>query len=361
VKIGTREIGAGFEPYVIAEIGVNHDGDVDKAVALTREAARAGADAVKFQMFRADLLMSAASGLAAYQEAAGERSPRAMLTRLELPTEGMVRVVQAAHDEGIHAIVTVFTTELVVEAERLGWDAYKSASPDVIHKPLLTAMAGTGKPLIVSTGASTIDEVARAAGWLRGAAGRLAMLQCVSSYPTPEALAELGGIASITEVFDGPVGYSDHTPGTGAGAAAVWRGASILEKHLTHNKEAVGPDHAASLTSIEFAEYVQAAKAAWVERRARRRSKAFPEDVRKRVLPIEDDVRRLSRQSIVVRRGLPEGHVLSRADLTIKRPGTGLGPWMLEGTIGRRLARAVEGDMPLTDADLLRTTLSQAA
>jgi N,N'-diacetyllegionaminate synthase len=187
------------------------------------------------------------------------------------------------------------------------------------------------------------------------------VLQCVSAYPTPDALAELGGIASVAEVFEGPVGYSDHTPGTGTGAQAVWRGASILEKHLTHRKEAVGPDHAASLTAEEFAVYVAEAKKAWAERRARRRPKSFPEDTRKRVLPIEEDVRRLSRQSIVVRGGLPAGHLLTRADLTIKRPGTGLGPWMLEGTIGRRLARAVEADTPLTEADLARTTLREAA
>jgi N-acetylneuraminate synthase/N,N'-diacetyllegionaminate synthase len=361
MKIGTRAVGSDSSPYLIAEIGVNHDGDVNRAVELTRQAAKAGADAVKLQFFRADLLMSRASGLAAYQEAAGERDPHSMLRRLELSVDQMRGVVDAAHDAGIHAIVTVFSTELVAEAEGLAWDAYKSASPDVVNKPLLTAMGATGRPLIVSTGAATIDEVARAAGWLRGLAGRLAFLQCVSSYPTPDELAELGGIGAIADVFDGPVGYSDHTTGVETGAKAVWRGASILEKHLTYSREAVGPDHAASLIPAEFAQYVESAKRAWTERQARRRPKNFPEPARKRVLTVEEDVRRLSRQSLVTRRALPAGHVLSRADLTIKRPGTGLEPWMLESTIGRRLSRAVEADVPVTIADLAKPAAREAA
>lgn len=360
MKIGLRAVGAEFSPYVIAEIGVNHDGDPARAVELTRDAAKAGADAVKLQLFRADLLMSRASGLAAYQEAAGERDPHSMLRRLELSVDAMRKVVDAAHDAGIHAIVTVFSTELVAEADVLDWDAYKSASPDVINKPLLGAMGATGRPLIVSTGAATIDEVARAAGWLRNLSGRLAMLQCVSSYPTPDSLAELGGIGAIADVFPGPVGYSDHTTGVETGAAAVWRGASILEKHLTYNREAVGPDHAASLMPEEFASYVENAKRAWMERQGRRRPKSFGETQRKRVLGVEEDVRRLSRQSLVTRRPLPAGHVLTREDLTIKRPGTGLEPWMLEGTIGRRLSRAVEGDMPLTEGDLARAAREAA-
>jgi sialic acid synthase SpsE len=361
MRIGTREVGAHTEPYVIAEIGVNHDGDAERAVDLTRVAAKAGASAVKLQLFRADLLMSRASGLAAYQEAAGERDAHSMLRRLELSVESMRRVVDAAHAEGIHAIVTVFSTELVPEAETLAWDAYKSASPDVVNKPLLLAMGGTGRPLIVSTGAATIDEVARAAGWLRGLSGRLAFLQCVSSYPTPDSLAELGGITAIADVFEGPVGYSDHTAGVEMGGAAVWRGAAILEKHLTHNREAVGPDHAASLTADEFAVYVAGAKRAWAERSARRRPKSFAEEPRKRVLNVEEDVRRLSRQSLVTKRALAAGHVLTREDLTIKRPGFGLEPWMLEGTIGRRLSRAVEVDVPLTEGDLTHAVAREAA
>lgn len=360
MNIGSRAIGQD-RPYIIAEIGVNHDGDPNRAVALTHAAAAAGAAAVKLQYFRADLLMSKASALASYQEAAGERDPWSMLRRLELDIDQMSRVVDAAHERGIHAIVTVFSTDLVPNAERLAWDAYKSASPDIINKPLLSAMAATGRPLVVSTGAATIDEVARASGWLRKHADNLAFLQCVSSYPTPEESAELGGIEAIRDVFDGPVGYSDHTPGITAGARAIERGAALLEKHLTYSKRAQGPDHEASLEPEEFAQYVQAANDAWAARAARRRPRLFSDAGRKRVLEIEADVRRLSRQSLVARTDLPAGHVITHEDLTIKRPGTGLEPWRLEAVVGRRLVARVGADMPLRETDLVAALEREAA
>ena len=237
MKIGSnaasRTIGLGAPPYVIAEIGVNHDGSVERAVQLVDAAADAGADAVKLQMFKAEMLMSGASRLAAYQAEAGERDPLAMLKRLELPDAGFEAVAKRCRERGVHAIVTVFSVELVEQAERVrggggGWDAYKTASPDIIHKPLQEALQSTGKPLIVSTGAATIDEVSRAIGWLSAAhrEGRLALLQCVSSYPTPRERAALGGIAAVQQVFDGPVGYSDHTADRFTGASAVTFGGS---------------------------------------------------------------------------------------------------------------------------------------
>lgn len=359
MNIGSTAIGQD-RPYIIAEIGVNHDGDPNRAVALTHAAAAAGACAVKLQYFRADLLMSKASALAAYQEAAGERDPWSMLRRLELSIDQMSRVVDAAHERGIHAIVTVFSTDLVPQAERLAWDAYKSASPDIVNKPLLSAMAASGRPLIVSTGAATIEEVARAAGWLRKHADRLAFLQCVSSYPTPDESAELGGIDAIAGVFQGPVGYSDHTPGIHTGARAIERGAVLLEKHLTYSKRAQGPDHEASLEPHEFADYVRAAREAWTARAARK-PRRFPEIGRKRVLEIEADVRRLSRQSIIVRRDLPAGHTLTEADLTIKRPGIGIEPWCLDAVIGRRLSAPVAADMPIRESDLAGAAERHAA
>ncbi len=337
-----RAIGADAGAYVIAEIGVNHDGAFERALELTDAAAEAGADAVKLQLFATDLLMGKAAKLAAYQANAGETDPLAMLRRLELSLDGMALVVERAHKLGIHAIVTVFSTGLVPAAETLPWDAYKSASPDIIHRPLLDAMAHTGRPMLVSTGASTIDEVRRAAGWLEAARDRLAFLQCVSSYPAPEAALE--GIAAIARATGLPVGYSDHTPGIAAGAQAVEHGACVLEKHLTYDVRAAGPDHAASLEPARFAEYVSRAKA------ATRSTATTPGE--KRLLECEQDVRAVSRQSLTTRRSLPAGHVLRADDLTIKRPGTGIEPWRLDEVVGQRLVRDVESDMFLTDADV---------
>lgn len=343
MKIGERQVGAGEPPYVIAEIGVNHDGSVERALELTDAAAEAGADAVKLQLFETDRLMSKASKLAAYQHAAGETDPVAMLRRLELSIDEMGRVVERAHARGVHAIVTAFSVELVEIAERLPWDAYKSASPDIINWPLLEAMAATGRPLIVSTGASTMDEVTRAVGWLERARERLALLQCVSSYPAPEAA--LGGIAALARATGLPVGYSDHTAAVETGALAVAAGACVLERHLTYDRTADGPDHAASLEPREFAAYVRQAREALP-------AADYATDARKVVLECERDVREVSRQSLTAKRGLPAGHALARADLTIKRPGTGIEPWRLEEVLGRRIVRAVEGDVPLRDGDV---------
>lgn len=390
MRIGNREIGPTHPPYIIAELGVNHDGDPRRALELVRLAAEAGADAIKLQLFKADMLMSKAAKLAAYQKAAGETDPIEMLRRLELSIEDMKPCVALAHELGIHAIVSVFSVELVEVAETLSWDAYKTASPDIINKPLLDALANTGKPLIVSTGASTIEEVKRMVEWLRPMHEQLAVLQCVSSYPTPDTEKEIGGIRALADVFGGTIGYSDHTRGNGTGAHAVAWGASILEKHFTYDRDATGPDHAASLLPWMFTKYATAARRAqgtWERRdEFRDRTKVvaawdtlsgLPDDVPrvdteagdfawraklvdtffvrelvKRVLPIEQDVRTVSRQSLTTTRDLSAGHVLTRADLTIKRPGTGIPPFELDATIGMRLTRAIAADMPLMAGDV---------
>jgi sialic acid synthase SpsE len=349
VRIGGRTIeragSAARGPYVIAELGVNHDGREDRALELVRAAASAGADAVKLQHFKAELLMSRGSSLAAYQARAGERDPREMLRRLELAPAAMANVARLARELGLHAIVTVFSEDLVDEAEAIGFDAYKVASPDLIHRPLLRRLAQTGRPMILSTGAATLDEVSRTLGWLSDLRGNLALLQCVSSYPAELRDAELGGIGAIGAVFAGPVGYSDHTPGVETGMLAVRAGATILEKHLTFDRAAAGPDHAASLDGPMLAEYVRLARLA-VSMPALEGLERI-----KRVLPCEADVRKVSRQSIVARRDLPAGRVLCESDLTIKRPGTGLEPFRWREVVGRRLVRAVSADMPMTAED----------
>lgn len=345
MRIGQRQIGVGHGPFIIAEIGVNHDGDARRAILLADLAADAGADAVKLQYFQTDLLMSRAAKLAAYQKAAGETDPIAMLRRLELGLDEMECVVERARRRGLAAIVTVFSVELVEPARVLAWDAFKSASPDIVHRPLLEALGGDGRPMIVSTGASTMDEVLRAAEWLGGARDRLALLQCVSSYPAPRDALE--GIAAVAAATDLPVGYSDHTERVETGAEAVRAGACVLERHITDDRRRAGPDHAASLDGPAFAEYVRLARAATS---GSGRPEQPPEA--KFVLPCERDVRLVSRQSIVMRRELAAGAVLTERDLTFKRPGSGLEPFRLAEVVGRKLSRAVEADVPLTANDL---------
>jgi len=223
-----------------------------------------------------------------------------------------------------------------------------------VHRPLLEALMATGRPMIVSTGASTLEEVGRAVEWLNPARDRLALLQCVSSYPTEQA--EYGGIAALQGVFDGPVGYSDHTRDVRGGALAVAAGACVLEKHMTHDTRATGPDHAASLTPDLMRRYVAQAREAH-EARANHKAAVATRACGagaaiKRVLPIEEDVRTVSRQSITSARTLPAGHVLARGDITFKRPGTGILPYRANEVLGRKLVRTIEADVPLMENDL---------
>jgi len=383
MQIGERKIGVNHPPYVIAEIGVNHDGEVERALALTDAAADAGADAVKLQFFETDRLMSKAAKLAAYQKNAGETDPIEMLKRLELTIDEMALVVDRAHERGIHAIVTVFSTELVEIAETLAWDAYKTASPDIVNRPLLEALMATGKPMIVSTGASELDEVVRAVGWLDGAKDRLAVLQCVSSYPAPETA--FGGVVALANVTGLPAGYSDHTKGYEGQRAAAF-GACILEKHITYDKKAAGPDHKASLWEAQFKTYVDSSVvnsseqdhitiarshttddrpsissarliadilgfddvgAAWALQHEVQRNPTV-----KNVLDCERDVRQVARQSVVSTRAIPEGTAITREMLTIKRPGTGILAYEIDTVVGRIATRAIEADVPIVQEDL---------
>jgi len=390
LTIGNRRIGPAFEPYIIAEIGVNHDGDPARALALTELALASGADAVKFQYFSADLLMArptlrladgadadgqgSGKRLAAYQAAAGETDPHAMLARLELSLDVMAQCIERIHVAGRHAMVTVFSQSLVLRAGKLPWDVYKTASPDIIHRPLLEAVARIGKPMIVSTGAAEFSEVQQALGWLDEQSlsqpswstpahirTRLALLHCVSSYPCAPQHAAVAGTAHLATLHP-IVGYSDHTIEVDTGALAVRHGAVMLEKHITDDRTRKGPDHSASLDGPAFARYVRLAKAA--ARSVDPDSSRDAADSRlgsrhKLVQPCEADVRAVSRQSIVAIRNLPAGHVLSAIDLTFKRPGNGLAPFEVVDVIGQVLNSDVQADQPLTAAlfaDLRPTT-----
>lgn len=372
MRIGQRPIGLDHPPYVIAEIGVNHDGEVSRALELTDAAAEAGADAVKLQYFETDRLMSKAAKLAAYQQAAGETDPISMLRRLELTLDEMAQVVERAHAKGIHAIVTVFSTELVGPAETLAWDAYKTASPDIVNFPLLKALVATSKPLIVSTGASTWRETQDAFyGPLEVRAADLAILQCVSSYPTPREQASIAGMLDLPRdlIHSGGVfGYSDHCSAIDTGGLAVRIGAAILEKHLTYDTLAPGPDHAASLSPSDFGRYVINAR----QNRMRGQDvenfadfissdginfSLLTDDpaygpIEKRVLDCERDVRTVSRQSVVSVGPIAAGTTITREHLTIKRPGTGILAYRLDEVVGRVAARDIEGDVPVLDEDL---------
>jgi len=332
LTIDSREIGPGKPTFVIAEIGVNHDGSVQKAIELVNVAAACGADAVKIQVFRAVTLLHASSQLAQYQKARAKTDNAIdMLRQYELSQENLRKVVQRAREVKLVPLATPFSIPDVepIEAMRLG--AIKIASPDVVNRPLLARAAQTGKPLLVSTGAATIEEVETTVGWLREWGCRFALLHCVSAYPTPPEQAFLCWIDELSRRFDVPIGYSDHTTAVQSGALAVAAGATFLEKHLTYDRNAKGPDHAASSDPQQFERYVKQVREADVLRGS----------PGKRVLPIEEDVRRVSRQSLVVRRSLKPGEVVREEDLTVQRPGSGLSAALIDQAVGRKVAKPI--------------------
>jgi sialic acid synthase SpsE len=325
--------------YIIAEIGVNHDGSLDRAINLIEAAKRAGADAVKFQLFNARALLSRDALLAQYQQGQA-RDPFEMLEALQLDVKSLAVARDKAQQLGLHFIVTPFSLCSVEEAAGLGVDAIKIASPDCVNTPLLRAAKALGKPLIVSTGAATHDEVESGLDSL-SSPEQVALLACVSSYPTELAGAALADIALLQRAFAMPVGYSDHTREAVTGALAVAAGATILEKHLTYDTGAPGPDHAASLDPDDFAEYVRLARLA-----------CHAMAPATRPLPCEMDVRQVSRQSVCAARDLPAGHILREADLAIMRPGTGIAARFFDQVVGCTLKSNIDASRILQENQL---------
>lgn len=344
VRIGARDIGRANEVYIIAEAGVNHDGDASAALELVAAAAAAGADALKVQVFQADKLTTAAAGSAAYQQACGYDDQRAMLKRLELDDAALGAIRDACRQHKIEFLATPFDADDVRRLSALGVPAIKLASTDLDNLPLIGAAVETGLPLILSTGAADEAEVTAAMLRLQAldAADRTILLHCVSAYPTPLADANLRAIASLAERFARPTGFSDHTLETETGALAVAAGACVLEKHFTLDRARTGPDHAMSLTPDALAAYVRQARAA----------AAALGSGRIEVSPIEADVRRVARRSIVAARTLTAGTVLGAADLAVKRPGGGIAPTDIAGLIGRQVRIDVPADAPLRWEDL---------
>lgn len=308
---------------VIAEIGVNHDGSIDRACELVHRAKQTGADAVKLQIFNAERLVHPSSRFAAYQENRTDAAdPRDMLKRYELSDDAFLRIADEVRSEGLLLIATPFSPEDVVRVVNIGCHAIKIASPDLVNRLLLGYATRTGLPVIVSTGAATSDEIRTTAEWLDAQDIDFALLHCVSSYPTPLDQAHLIWIEELARVAE-VVGYSDHTDNVLTGALAVSSGARIIEKHLTYDRHAAGPDHAASLEPETFKEYIRLIRLA---EQVRGRSG-------RKVLPCEEDVRSVSRQGLVARHDISL-RPIEWDDLTTRRPGGGVSQTLLDRVIG---------------------------
>lgn len=334
----------GRDLIVVAEVGVNHNGDPGLALRQLRAAADAGADAVKFQTFRADDLASETAPLAAYQRAGAEQaSHREMLRRLELSADALRALFAEGERLGVVAFSTPFDPQSARMLASIGAPWMKVPSGEITHTDLIAAVARTGLPTIVSTGMSTLDEVRTAVQVFRaGRGGPLALLHCVSSYPAPLEQSNLRAMATLRDAFAVPVGLSDHTIGRDAAVAAVALGADVIEKHFTVDPSLPGPDQAMSMDAGAFAEMVGVL----------RRLREGLGDGTKRRAPAEEETAAVARRSIVAARALRAGTVLAREDIAFKRPGTGLAPEGAARIIGRRLRRDVPAERLLSLDDV---------
>ncbi|MGE4430289.1 MAG: N-acetylneuraminate synthase [Sphingobium sp.] len=344
LSLADRTIGPHHPCFIIAEIGVNHNGDVDLAAKLIRAARDAGADAVKFQTFKADHLVVQATPTAAYQKANTNLSDQhAMLAELELSESAHLVLLEQCRAENILFLSSPFDLESIDMLDRLDVPAFKVPSPDCVSQSYLSHMGSKQRPVILSTGMCDMEEVAFGVNTLRNAgSGDIALLHCTSCYPAPSDEINLRAIPALSDVMGLPVGYSDHSDGIAVSIAAVALGACIIEKHMTLDRDLPGPDHKASLEPAEFAAMVAG---------IRNVELALGNPV-KTSQPCEESARQLGRRSVAVKRNLPAGHKLTADDLILLRPGTGLLPRMEGLIIGRILGRPVAANTLLAIEDL---------
>lgn len=354
VVVGGARIGAGLPAYVIAEAGVNHDGKLADALKLVDAAKAAGANAVKFQAFSADRLVTRGAAACEYQREHDRhcRTQHSMLKRLELSPAQFAAIRRHADDVGIDFLATPFGTDDLQMLVDLGIPAIKLASPDLVNVPLVEAAVATGLPLIVSTGAALDEEIDAAVLRLRraGAGHRLVLLHCVSSYPTPLDESNLTRIRLLAQRHRRPVGYSDHTRETTTGALAVAAGAVALEKHLTLNRDAPGPDHFFSLDPIGMRAYLRAIRAA----------ETILGDGTARLSATQMKTRSRARGHVVAAERIAPGQTMTPENLAIKRTGDSVGLIDGRGLVrlyGRRAASEIAPDTPITES-LLRPETS---
>ncbi len=341
VAIGERLIGAGHPCFIIAEAGVNHNGDLALAKRLIDAACDAHADAVKFQTFKADHLATRSAPKARYQvRAVGQAESQVeMLRRLELSKAAHRVLMEHGRSRGLLVLSTPFDLESVELLASLNVPAFKIASGDLTHLPLLRRVAEQGRPMIVSTGMATLEEVRTAVQVIQQAgAPPLILLHCVSVYPAPVAGSNLRAMNTLADAFHVPIGYSDHTLGDDVALAAVALGACVVEKHLTMDRTLSGPDHAASAEPAEFAAMVRRIRAI----------EAALGDGRKIPTTDQHETAQVARKSLVAACDIASGCVLTEALIAMKRPGSGLSPAMLPQVVGRRARQPIAADTVLT-------------
>ncbi len=339
-------VGEGVPCFIIAEAGVNHNGDLALARQLIAAAKQAGADAVKFQTFSAEKLVSASAPKAEYQmrTTAAAQSQLAMIKALELSRDAHRELLEYSRQQQILFLSSPFDESTADFLEELGMPAFKIPSGEITNLPFLAHLARKGKPLILSTGMSNLAEVEVALQTIQGAGDpAVVLLHCVSNYPAAAVDINLRAMQTMRQAFCVPVGYSDHVPQNEIAFAAAALGACVIEKHFTLNRQLPGPDHQASLEPDELAHLVGGI----------RNVEAALGDGRKRPTASELNTAEVARKSLVAARDIRPGEVIDLQMVSVKRPGTGLVPSFLPQLVGRKARVKIALDQLILLEDLL--------
>lgn len=339
-----------MKTFIIAEAGVNHNGDIDTAIKLIDMAKRAGADAIKFQTFKSERLVTSSTPKAKYQKAntGSDESQLELLKRLELTNDNFKRLFSYCRKKNIIFMSTPFDEKSADMLDRLGMNIFKIPSGEITNKPLIQRIAAKNKPVILSTGMSYLNEVEKAVRWIydiwnkSGFNQQLTLLHCVSNYPAHAKDVNLCAMNTLKVSFGLPVGYSDHTLGIEIPIAAVAMGAKVIEKHFTLDKNMKGPDHKASLEPDELKAMVKA---------IRNVEKAMGDGVKKPAVS-EDETRIIARRSLVAKRDIKKGSVIRSGDIIIKRPGNGIPPEFKETIKGMKAKKNIIADSVIKWGDL---------
>jgi N-acetylneuraminate synthase len=341
IKIAEKYVGAGHPCFIIAEAGVNHNGDLELARQLVDVAVASGSDAVKFQTYTTEKVMSRLAPKAEYQLQTTEvkESQFEMSKGLELPLEAFQDLKAYCDRLGILFLSSPFDEDSIDLLASLGVAAFKVPSGEITNLPYLTRMAKYGRPMIVSTGMAYLSEVETAVQTIEKAGNRqYALLHCVSNYPADPANINLRAMHTLSRAFDMPSGYSDHTPGIEIPLAAVAMGACVVEKHFTTDRNLPGPDQLASLEPTELTAMVQGIRTV----------ESAIGNGRKDPAASEANTAAVARKSLVAARNIPANTKLTEELIAIKRPGTGLAPVQRDNLLGRTTIVDISEDSLLT-------------
>lgn len=325
--------------FIIAEAGVNHNGRLDLAYQLIDVAKDAGVDAVKFQTFKAENVVSRLADKAEYQKKTtdSDKSQLEMIKKLEISFEDFVKLKKYCDKKGIMFLSTPFDNQSIDFLYDLV-DIYKIPSGEIINYPYLKHIAVKNKPIIMSTGMANLGEVEEAINTIRevNSKAKISLLHCTTNYPTPYEEVNLKAMQTLAAAFKLPVGYSDHTLGIEVPVAAVAMGAKIIEKHFTLDKKLPGPDHKASLEPDELKKMIKAI----------RNIEMTLSDGIKKPNKSEAEIMKVARRSLITTRDIRAGEIIKESDIAIKRPGTGIMPKFKEIIIGMKLVNDIRQDEP---------------